>query len=92
MDFRFYKALPEPEVNIQFPQWPQGDEEPDFVLIALERTNDPDANNHTGFDFFGAYGDGTAIDAWATGQPVTAIATGNLPNPITFYPAPFNEA
>jgi hypothetical protein len=91
MDFRFYKALP--EVSVQWPSASIDDEQnPDFVLIALERTNDPDANNHTGFDFFGAYGSGTAIDAWGTGQPVTAVAKAALPNPITFYPAPFNEA
>jgi hypothetical protein len=92
MDFKFYKALPEPEANIQFPQWPEGDEEPDFVLIALERTNDPDASNHTGFDYFGAYGDGDAIDAWAATQSVEEVEQGDLPNPITFYPTPFNEA
>jgi hypothetical protein len=91
MDFRFYKALP--DASVQWPSVSMDDEqEPDFVLIALERTNDPDANNHTGFDFFGAYGSGTAIDAWGTGQPVTAVAKAALPNPITFYPAPFNEA
>jgi hypothetical protein len=92
MDFKFYKALPEPEANIQFPQWPEGDEEPDFVLIALERTNDPDASNHTGFDYFGAYGDGDAIDTWAATQSVEEVEQGDLPNPLTFYPTPFNEA
>jgi hypothetical protein len=51
MDFRFYKALP--DASVQWPSVSMDDEqEPDFVLIALERTNDPDANNHTGFDFF----------------------------------------
>jgi hypothetical protein len=92
MDFRFYKALPEPQANVQFPSWPKGDEEPDFVLVALERTNDPDANNHTVFDYFGAYGTGADIDAWAADQSVTAVPKNQLPNPITFYPAPFNEA
>ena len=92
MDFRFYKALPEPQANVQFPAPPEDDQDPAFVLIALERTNDPDANNHTGFDFFGAYGSGSAIDAWEGGQPVTAVTKNQLPNPITFYPAPFNEA
>lgn len=92
MDFRFFKAQPEPQANVQFPAPPTDGQEPDFLLIALERTNDPDANNHTGFDFFGAYGDGAAIDAWAAGQPVTAVAKADLPNPLTFYPAPFNEA
>lgn len=92
MDIRFFKAQPEPQANVQFPAPPADDQEPDFVLIALERTNDPDANNHTGFDFFGAYGSGSAITAWAAGQPVTAVAKAALPNPLTFYPAPFNEA
>jgi hypothetical protein len=92
MDFRFFKALPEPQASVQFPSWPEGDEEPDFVLIALERTNDPDAKNHTGFDFFGAYGSASAITAWAADQSVTAVAKAALPNPLTFYPAPFNEA
>jgi hypothetical protein len=92
MDFRFYKALPEPQANVQFPSWPEGDEEPDFVLIALERTNDPDAKNHTGFDFFGAFGDGAAMNQWAEPQPIETITSNDLPEPITFYPAPFNEA
>lgn len=91
MDFRFYQALP--EASVQWPIPPINEEqEPDFVLIALERTNDPDANNHTGFDFFGAYGDGNAIDGWAYAQPIEMVAVTALPNPITFYPAPFNEA
>jgi hypothetical protein len=91
MDFRFYKALP--DASVQWPSVSMDDEqEPDFVLIALERTNDPDASNRTGFDFFGAYGDGDAIDAWADGQPVTAATKAELPNPITFYPAPFTQA
>ena len=88
MDIRFFKAVP--EANVQFPVTPI-DDEPEFALIALERTNDPDANNHTGHDFFGAYGSGSVIDAWAVGQPVTAVVTGDLPNPLTFYPAPFSE-
>jgi hypothetical protein len=69
MDFRFFKAQPEPQANVQFPAPPVDDQEPDFVLIALERTNDPDANNHTGFDFFGAYGSGAAITPGALGSP-----------------------
>jgi hypothetical protein len=92
MDFRFYKALPEPQANVQFPRWPDGDEEPDFVLVALERTNDPDAKNHTGFDFFGAFGDGAAMDQWADEQPVEDVTKEELPSPITLYPTPFNEA
>lgn len=92
MDIRFFKAQPEPQANVQFPVPPADDQEPDFVLIALDRTKDPDANNHTGFDFFGAYGSGTAITAWAAGQPVTDVAKTALPHPVTFYPAPFSKA
>jgi hypothetical protein len=68
------------------------DEDPDFTVIALERTNDPDALNHTGFDYLGAYGDGAAIDAWANEQPIEAIAKMDLPDPITFFPVPFDQA
>jgi hypothetical protein len=90
MDIRFFKAAP--DANVQFPSMPNDGSEPDFVVVALENTLDPDANNHTGFDYFGAYGVGDDIDAWAGGQPVTAITKTQLPNPVTFYPAPFNEA
>jgi hypothetical protein len=90
MDFRFFKATPNASI-----QWPvtTPDQEPAFVLVALENTLDPDANNHTGFDFYGAYGgDGAVIDAWAADQEVEAVAKADLPSPVTFYPAPFNEA
>jgi hypothetical protein len=90
MDLRFYKAAPDAAI-----EWPQSspDSEPDFVLVALENTLDPDANNHTGFDFYGAYGeDGSLIDAWAADQSVEAVDKNALPDPLTFYPAPFNEA
>jgi hypothetical protein len=91
MDFRFYKADPEPTANVQWPAV-DPDTDPTFTLVALQRDADPDANTHDGFDYFGAYGVGDDIDAWAGGQPVTAIAKDQLPNPVTFYPAPFNEA
>lgn len=89
MDFRYFKAAPDASL-----EWPTSDpgSEPDFVLVALERTNDPDANNHTGFDFFGAYGDGALIDTWASTQVLSVIDVAGLPNPVTYYPAPFNEA
>lgn len=90
MDFRFYKA--EPDAAMEWPQAGPG-QEAAFVLVALENTLDPDANNRTGFNFYGAYGeDGSLIDAWATDQAVEAISKSELPDPITFYPAPFNEA
>lgn len=89
MDFRFFKAAPEANV-----QWPAADpdQDPTFTVVALENTLDPDANNHTGFDFIGAYGDGADIDAWASDQPLTAVIKTDLPNPITFYPSPFDQA
>jgi hypothetical protein len=89
MDFRFFKAPP--DANVQWPAFSSEQDAP-FTLIALERTKDPDANNHTGFDYFGAYGAGAAINTWAAGQPVAAVPQKDLPKPLTFYPAPFNEA
>ena len=90
MNFRFYRA--QPGAAVAWPQAAPGAEAA-FVLIALENTLDPDANNHTGFDFFGAYGgDGSLIDAWAANQAIEAISKSGLPNPVTFYPAPFHEA
>jgi hypothetical protein len=91
MDFRFFKADPEPGTNVQWPAQEPG-VEPTFTLVALQRNADPDANTHDGFDYFGAYGDGDDIDIWADDQPVTAISKDGLPSPVTFYPAPFNEA
>jgi len=90
MDFRFYKASPGASV-----EWPASsiDGETDFVLVALENTLDPDANNHTGFNFFGAYADdGGLIDIWAANQEVEEIDKNALPDKVTFYPTPFNEA
>lgn len=91
MDIQFFKAAPEPVANVQWPQQIPG-VEPTFVLVTLQRDADPDANTHDGFDYFGAYGEGADIEAWSDGQPVTAITKGQLPSPVTFYPAPFNEA
>lgn len=92
MDFRFYKASPEPTANVQWPDAPPEGEEPSFVLVALERNSDPDARVHDGSDYYGAYGDAAAMDAWAAGQPVSAIAPAEFPLPLSTYPAPFNEA
>lgn len=90
MDFRYFKSAPNAGV-----EWPSSGDisgEPPFVFVVLERTDDPDANNHTGFDFYGAYGDGDLIDQWAAAQPLQSISSSSLPNPVTFYPTPFNEA
>lgn len=90
MDFRFYRA--EPEATLQWPIAPPNSE-PDFVLVALENTLDPDAKNHTGFNYYGAYGfDGSLIDQWATDQAIEEVDKASLPAPLTFYPTPFSEA
>lgn len=89
---QFFKAPPEPDANVQWPEREPG-VDATFTLVALERSNDPDASHHgNGFDYFGAYGDAADITAWAAGQPVTAVPVKQLPNPLTFYPTPFNEA
>jgi len=95
MEIRLYRALPEhlgPAV-----QPPSSDEpgQPLVAVVCLERDADPDANNHTGYDYWGAYSEvGEDIDAWETANPdaLTPIDYTELPNPVTFYPAPFNEA
>lgn len=92
MDICFFKALPEPQADVQWPITSDNDQPVPFVLVALERTKDPDANNHTGFDYFGAYGNNEAINEWAVNQPVETITKSDLPKPITFYPTPFSEA
>ena len=89
MDLLYYKALP--DANVQWPQ-PEPGAKSTFSLVALERTNDPDANNHDGFDYFGAYGASADIGAWANDQPLTSITKEQLPSPVTFYPSPFPEA
>lgn len=89
MNFRFFKA--DPTANVQWPAQAPG-VEPSFTVVALQRNADPDANNHTGFDYFGAYGDGADIDDWADDQPVVTISKNELPAPVTFYPSPFNQA
>lgn len=91
MDFRFYKAQPEGQVNVQWPAYAP-DVDPPFVVVALHRDADPDAHVHDGHDYIGAYGTGKDIDAWAGSQPLTAIAKADLPDPVSFYPAPFPAA
>lgn len=89
MDFRFYRATP--DANVQFPAFGI-DGDPPFTLVVLQRSGEPDTAATDGWDYFGAYGLGSEIDTWAAGQPVTALVSNELPNPPTFYPAPFNEA
>jgi hypothetical protein len=92
VEIRFYRSVPEPVVCVQPPASDE-DGESLFVLVCLERHADPDANNHTGYDYWGVYGDDSSlIEAWADPQAIEEIGHDELPNPITFYPAPFNEA
>ena len=70
------------------PQWPQGDL---FTLVALQRDADPDATEHTGYDYLGAYGDQSAIEEWAEDQNIELVGAELLPNPVSFYPTPFNQ-
>lgn len=87
MDIRFFRHIPsnpEPE----WPRWP-ADTQPAFTLVALQRNADPDATDRDGYDYFGAYGDATAMEAWAAIQDVDVIGTNELPKPLAFYPPPF---
>lgn len=94
MEIRLYKALPEhlgPAV-----QPPSSDEDgnPLITHICLERDADPDANNHTGYDFWGAYAeDSASLDEWETNntESLTRIEYEELPNPVTHYPSPFSD-
>jgi hypothetical protein len=92
MQVKFYRALPEhlgPAV-----QPPDSDESgnPLLTVVCLERSDDPDANNHTGYDYWGVYEeDGEHIEAWE-GKNVDVlepIEYSELPDPVTFYPEPF---
>lgn len=92
MDIRFYRA--EPDATLEMPEQSMADDPP-FTVVTLSRTGDPDAHNHTGYDFFGAYGDGALIDAWAAEQPLDAITKADLPDGpmgIFTFPNPISEA
>lgn len=93
MDIRFFRH-PSIQAGEPEPQWPQWsmDEEPAFTLIALHRSADPDADEHDGNDYLGAYGDAAAMEAWATEQGVEVIGTDELPSPPAFYPPPLSDA
>lgn len=92
MDIRFFRHL-SPEPGGPEPHWPQWeDQEPTFTLIALHRSADPDAGEHDGHDYLGAYGDAAAMEAWAAEQGVEVIGTDELPSPPAFYPPPFSDA
>jgi glutamine synthetase len=93
MQIRLYRALPEHSGPAVQP--PDSDESGNLTttVVCLERDADPDANNHTGYDYWGAYGDDAeALDAWETTNADTLVSIDytELPNPVTFYPSPFS--
>lgn len=91
MDFRFFRS--EPNAPVAWPQQfvDEPGQSPAIMLTLFERHNDPDALNHLGFDFYGAYGDGDLIDEWAEEQPVEAIDRDQLPAQLTWFPSPFPD-
>ena len=94
MEIRLYKALPEDQGPSVQPPSSDEDGNPVIGVTCLERNADPDANNHTGSDYWGAYGDlGEDLDSWedANTGTLTRIDYTELPNPVTFYPAPFSS-
>jgi hypothetical protein len=82
---RFFKALPESETPVTWPQTAEGGE-PAFALFVLDRAADPDGSG-SGFDWYGALGDEAAITAWADDQTVEEMPVGALPNPLSHYPS-----
>ena len=89
MNTYFFRS--EPDAPVIYPTQ-SGTDGPAFTVVLFERHNDPDAINHTGFDFYGAHGDAGLIEAWADDQPLEAIDRDQLPEQLTWFPAPFNEA
>ena len=83
MEQRFFRS--EPDATIA---WLNTDA---FTFVVFERHNDPDALNHLGFDLYGAYGNGYAIDQWAEEQPLETIDRDQLPAQLTWFPAPFSD-
>lgn len=63
-----------------------------MTLVCLERTHDPDGTNHTGYDYWGAYGEAEPLNEWHQGNPCAEeIERTELPSPVTFYPEPFSS-
>ena len=95
MEIRLYKALPEDQGPSVQPPASDEDGNPVIGVTCLERNAYPDANNHTGYDYLGAYAeDGELLSAWESGpnaNTLTRIDYTELPNPVTFYPAPFSS-
>jgi hypothetical protein len=97
-EIKFYRSAPEPQCCVQpAPQLLDAEDTPAFTLVCLERTNDPDSNNHTGYDYWGVYftpGEAEeALGQWLGlhGPELEEINVAALPNPITFYPEPFSS-
>lgn len=90
MQIRLYRALPEHSgSSVQ----PPSSDELGVTVVCLERDADPDANNHTGYDYWGAYADSNEpLDVWegANADTLQPIDYTELPNPVTFYPSPFS--
>lgn len=92
MQVKFYRALPEHLGPAVQPPDSNESEHLGIAVICLERTNDPDANNHTGYDYWGVYAeDGKLIDAWEAKNVdvLEPIEYSELPDPVTLYPEPF---
>lgn len=93
MEIRLYRALPEHLGPAVQPPDLDEDGQPMVTVVCFERDADPDANNYTGYDYWGAYGgDAGLLDSWeaANTDALTPIDYTELPNPVTFYPAPFH--
>lgn len=91
MEIRFFKSLPEHQGPAVQP--PDPSTYP-VSVVCLERDADPDANNHTGYDYWGVYGGSLeGIIAWENKNSgvVTHIEYSDLPGPVTFYPEPFSN-
>ena len=86
MAIQFFKAPPEAEVPVAWPDPPMGDDVVPFDLFVLDRAADP-GGNAGGFDWYAAIGDQAVIEAWASGQPVELVAAEDLPNPLANRPA-----
>lgn len=93
MQVKFYRALPEHlGPAVQPPDSYESGQYTNIATVCLEREADPDANNHTGYDYWGAYSeDVELIDAWEAKNVdvLEPIEYSELPNPVTFYPEPF---
>jgi hypothetical protein len=90
MTARFFKAPPEAESPIA---WPQAGDDGNqvFLLHPLDRAADPDGSG-SGFDWYCALGDSAEIDDWADGQPLEEVPAEMLPNPLSNYPAELIDA